>query len=231
MTAEGRTVWPAALLFDLDGTLIDSVADIAAAVNELLALSALGPLTVPQVRSIIGRGVETLVERAFFLAGAPLQPNGLKQEFARMQDIYPRHLTGLTTLMPAAAETLAVLSQDGIALGLATNKPQRFIEIILDYYGLAHMFGSAIGGDAGVDKKPAPDMLIAAMDELGVGPRDTVMVGDSSSDVAAARAAGVQVVIVRGGYTTTPPDRLGADLVIASLGDLPVALPDLRPPS
>lgn len=218
------------MLFDLDGTLIDSAPDIAAAVNELLARRDLGPLSLGDVTSMIGRGVEILIERAFAASGDPLSPADLKREHMEMMEIYARHLTGATTLMPGAGQMLEQLNDEGVALGLVTNKPQRFIETILDFFRLSPLFGVAIGGDSGVAKKPAPDMLLAAMEELSTEPRNTVMVGDSTSDVEAARAAGVQVVLVRGGYSNVPIDRLGADRVIDGLVALPGALPALKPP-
>ena len=218
------------MLFDLDGTLIDSAPDIAAAVNELLARRDLGPLSLADVTSMIGRGVEKLVERAFAATGNPLSPAELRREHAEMMDIYARHLTGATTLMPGAGQMLEELCDEGVALGLVTNKPQRFIETILDFFHLSSVFAVAIGGDSGVAKKPAPDMLLAAMEELGAEPRNTIMVGDSTSDVEAARAAGVQVVLVRGGYSVEPIDRLGADRVIDGLSSLSGALPALKPP-
>ena len=101
-----------------------------------------------------------------------------------------RHLTGLTTLLPGVREALDTLRRDGIRLGLATNKQQRFIETIFEHFGLSSLFDVVIGGGPGIVKKPAPDMLITAMQQLGVTPSDTVMVGDSTSDVQAARGGG-----------------------------------------
>jgi phosphoglycolate phosphatase len=221
--------WPRAVLFDLDGTLIDSAPDIAAATNELLARHSLGPLTLDQVVSMIGNGTKKLTERAFAATSGPLSPDELDQRYAEMLEIYGRHLTGFTTLLPGATAMLAGLRRQRARLGIVTNKPQRFIETILDHFKLAGDFDAVIGSDAGVKPKPAPDMLIAAMDKLGAGPRDTVMVGDSTSDVESAHAAGVASVIRRGGYTHTPAEMLGADLVIDSLDQLIGVLPALRP--
>ena len=100
-----------------------------------------------------------------------------------MIDIYARHLTGLTVLMPGVREALDALHGDGMLLGLVTNKPQRFIETVLDHFDLSPLFGVVIGGDAGVAKKPAPDMLLAAAEQFGIAPSDAVMVGDSAADV------------------------------------------------
>lgn len=222
--------WPQAVLFDLDGTLIDSAPDIRDAVNQLLARHALGPLTLDAVKSMIGQGVKVLVERAFRACGAPLAGEALENAHLEMMDIYGSHLTDKTVLMPAALETLQVLHEEGVRLAVVTNKPQRAAEAVLDHFGFFSCLGSVVGGDAGVAKKPAPDILLAALDRLGVEPRDALVVGDSLSDVAAARAAGIAVVVVRGGYTTVPADELGADRVLDSLGELPEAFETLREP-
>jgi len=225
----GNSVWPRVVLFDLDGTLIDSAPDIAAAVNELLGRRGLGPLTLDQVVSMIGNGTKKLTERAFAATSGPLSPEELDQRYAEMLEIYGRHLTGVSTLLPGAAAMIAGLRKQGARLGIVTNKPQRFIETILEHFGLDGDFDTVIGSDAGITPKPAPDMLLAAMQKLGAGPRDTVMVGDSTSDVESAHAAGVASVIRGGGYTHTPAEMLGADIVIGGLDELIAVLPALRP--
>lgn len=222
--------WPQAVLFDLDGTLIDSAGDIRAAVNELLARHALGPLSLDDVKAMIGQGVKVTVERAFRACGRPLQGEALEQEHLAMLDIYANHLTDFTELMPATVETLEALHEDGVKLAVATNKPQRAAEAVLDHFGLFPYLGSVVGGDAGVAKKPAPDILLAALERLGVEPWNALMVGDSISDVSSARAAGIAVVIIRGGYTTLPAEELGADRVLETLADLPEAFETLREP-
>lgn len=220
--------WPRAILFDLDGTLIDSAPDLHAATNILLARHALGPLTLPQVVSMIGNGVKKLVERAFAAVGRPLEADALETEHEAMIGIYGDHLTVLTTLMPGAREAIEELRGRGVLLGVVTNKPQMPTEAILDHFHLSRFLGAVIGGDAGVEKKPAPDMIFAALERLGVAPEDAVVVGDSPADVGSARAAGVPVIAVRDGYTNVPVDELDADAVIATLADLDGALATLR---
>lgn len=221
--------WPRAILFDLDGTLIDSAPDLHAATNILLARHALGPLTLPQVTSMIGNGVKTLVERAFAASGRPLDAAALEIEHEAMIGIYGDHLTVLTTVLPGAREAIDELNGRGVLLGVVTNKPQMPTEAILDHFLLSRFLGAVIGGDSGVEKKPAPDMILAALERLGVTPDDAVVVGDSPADVGCARAAGVAVIAVRGGYTNVPVDALGADIVIDTLAGLDDALAALRP--
>ena len=212
------------VLFDLDGTLVDSAPDIAAAVNELLAAEGLAPHSLPAVRGMIGHGLEKLVERAFAAHGAGLDEETMRGRHAAMADIYARHLTNLTTLRPGARgggggrQPLGrpQRRRDQQAGGVLPHDPGPFRP--------ARRRARVIGGDSGYPKKPAPDMLLAACERLGATPEETILVGDSRADLASARAAGMACVLVRGGYCDGPVDELGADLVIDDLAALPAAL-------
>lgn len=231
MTASSATplaALPKAILFDLDGTLIDSAPDITAAVNELLAAHHLPPFDVGKVTTMVGDGMPKLVERAFAASGRPLVGQALQDVVYEMTPIYLRHLTERSRLMPGTREALAQFHMMGIALAVATNKPQRAAREVLLHFGLVDMLGAIVGGDAVSHKKPAPDLLLLALERLRVDPADAIMVGDSKADVGSARAAGLPAVLVRGGYTQVPVEELGADLVCDSLLDLPAALQTLR---
>lgn len=230
MAEAGIRRWPQCVLFDLDGTLIDSAPDIRDATNALLSRHGLGPLTLAEVTAMVGQGVKVLVERAFRACGRPLDAEALEREHLAMLDIYGDHLVNRTVLMQDAAETLEGLHAEGIQLAVATNKPQRAAEAVLGHFGLFPYLGCVVGGDAGVAKKPAPDILLAALERLGAEPWNTLVVGDSMADVAAARAAGIAVVVVRGGYTNLPADELGADRVIDSLAELRAAFAAFNEP-
>lgn len=213
--------WPRAVLFDLDGTLIDSAADLCAALNELLGRSGLPPVGVDDAKTMIGHGVRRLVERGFVFAGRSLSEAELDAEHKTMVDeIYGKHLTEFTTLVPGTAETVRRLHGQGRKLAVVTNKPDRFTRPVLDHFGLTPFFDVLIGADSGIEKKPAPDMLLAALDRMGVAPADAVMVGDSVSDAASAHAAGVKSVLLEGGYTDIPAKDLGADIVIPGYAEL-----------
>jgi phosphoglycolate phosphatase len=220
---------PKAILFDLDGTLVDSAPDIAAAVNELLATRGLPPLSLSDIKSMIGDGVRKLIERAFAVSGTPLSATELDQAHETMKPIYLRHVTDLATLMPGVRETLAHFHMAGIAMGVVTNKPQLAARQVLLHFGLTEFFGVIVGGDAVSHQKPAPDGLLMALDRLHAKPGDALMVGDSIADAGAARAAGMSVALVRGGYTQVPLEEIGADLVCDSMLELPAALQELSP--
>lgn len=214
------TLWPKAVLFDLDGTLIDSAADLAAAANELLARDGLGPLKVAQVRGMVGDGIRKLVERAYVACGEHLSPEVLDMRHAAMMQVYGRHLTNLTTLMPGARDILPILRWKGVRTAVVTNKPEAFSRTILDHFGLMAVTDLVIGGDCGLPRKPAPDMLLHAAEIFGLMPPEVLMVGDGPADIAAAKAAGMPSAAVAGGYTPVPAAELGADRVLATLADL-----------
>lgn len=224
MTAPANWGTVEAVLFDLDGTLIDSAPDIAAAVNELLSAHDLPELEVPQVRSMIGHGVSKLVERAFAASGMPLSGEVLEAEISRMMGIYGEHLTRLTTVYPGALEALQYCALMRIKTAIVSNKPRPFTDAIALHYGFSQWADALQGAEDHIPKKPAPDMLFAALDKAGAARERAIMVGDSIADVEAARAASLPVVLIRGGYTTTPVEQLGADRVLDSLADLPTLL-------
>ena len=215
---------PEAVLFDLDGTLIDSVPDIAAATNELLARHGLEPLGVDEVRLMVGHGVSPLVRRAFAARSIPLSGDGLEARVTEMMPIYGRHLVNLTTLLPGASACLETLAQAGVRLAVVSNKPMPFTRAICDHYGFSGHVAAVQGAEAHLAKKPAPDMLFAALAVLGVDRSGAVMVGDGEADVQAARAAGLPVVVVRGGYGAEPAETFAPDLVIDGLSALAEAL-------
>lgn len=209
-----------AVFFDLDGTLVDSAPDMAAAVNELMAEYGLGRHSLEAVRGMIGHGVETLIERAFAAHSIVLGLRDQSASRARMNEIYGRHLTHLTSLRTGAYGALSAARKAGMRTGVVTNKPEGFSRIVLAHFGLSNDLDVVIGGDAGHPKKPAPDMLLAACHACGCSSAQAVMVGDSMADVGAAKAAGMRCIIVRGGYTELAAEALGADLVIDELDQL-----------
>ncbi|ROR29536.1 phosphoglycolate phosphatase [Inmirania thermothiophila] len=212
-----------AVLLDLDGTLVDSAPDLAAAVDEMLAALGRTPAGEAAVRRWIGNGAPRLVKRA--LTGemeAEPDPALFERAYALFLDAYQRHLSEGTRLYPGVAQGLEGLAAMGLRLGCITNKPARFTEPLLARLGIRRYFGVVVSGDTLPRGKPDPAPLLHAAACLKIEPGRTLMVGDSVNDVQAARAAGMRVVCVPYGYNHGEDIAAAQpDAVIASLAELP----------
>lgn len=213
-----------AIVFDLDGTLIDSEPDLRAAMNKTLAEFGRSSVARPEVILMIGDGVPKLVERGFAATGGP-PPIPADEAVARFMGHYEGHAVALSTPFEGALAALAALRTEGLKLGVCTNKPQKPTEEILAHFEIAGQFDAVVGGDAldGV-RKPDGRHLGAVLDRLGVAPARAVMVGDNHNDAATAKALGVPFVAVSFGYARGPVGELGADAVIDHFDDLAAAL-------
>jgi phosphoglycolate phosphatase len=214
--------WPLAVVFDLDGTLIDSAGDLADALNHTLGLRGFKPLPVAQVKQMVGGGIPKLVERGLRAHGVP--DVELLPIAADFLNYYRNNLVRHTTLYEGAAELLERLKCDGRRLGLCTNKQHQFTMEIVEKLGIAKYFIAINGEREGQPRKPDPTPLLSVLHALGVSPQDAVMVGDMSADVDCAKAAEVVPVAVRYGYARVRPEELGAAAIIDRLADLPGCL-------
>jgi phosphoglycolate phosphatase len=206
-----------AVLFDLDGTLIDSLPDLAGTLNALLAEEGLAALSFPEVAAMIGNGVAKLTERGFRARGVELSPAALVKKTAEFVALYEPRATRDTRLFPSVVEVLQRFAEKKIPVAVVTNKVEAATHRILDAFGLSALVTVVVGGDHGPPLKPAPGMLLAACDLLGVAPRDVVMVGDSINDIASAKAAGIRSIAVSYGYTAIPQTEFGADALVDGL--------------
>ena len=188
------------LIFDLDGTLIDSAPDLAAALNALLAELGRPPLSFDQVRRLIGDGAPTLVARALLAAGAAFEPETYESLLERYRALYLAHAMAETRVYPHVPETLRRLREDGYRTVVCTNKFQRPSLMILEALDLARYFDGVAGGDVVPARKPDPAHLLATLRGAGGEPAHAVMAGDHANDVAAARGAGLPCVFAAWGY-------------------------------
>jgi phosphoglycolate phosphatase len=213
------------LLFDLDGTLVDTLPDLTNAVNEALRECGHAPLLPAEVRPMIGDGMAMLLARAFAArSGAAAEAEAMHEQFLQ---IYEGVATANSHPYPGVAETLATVRQRGYRTAVATNKPQRATEEVLRGVGLAPLFDAVAGGDRYPYRKPDPRHLLDLIGEIGGDPGRAAMIGDSENDAASARAAGLKLVLMRYGYARIDPAELGADRVLDRFDELPGALQTL----
>jgi phosphoglycolate phosphatase len=208
-----------AVTIDLDGTLADTVPDLAAATNGMLRELGRPPLEEAQVRAFVGKGIAKLVERA--LAGG-LDGSVEGPELARALPVFERCYAAVngrhTRLYPGAREALEALRAKGFPLACVTNKAQRFTAPLLEQLGLARYFEEVIAGDTLPQRKPDPAPLLHACRRLGVPPERMLVIGDSVNDAQAARAAGCPVICVSYGYNEGRDVReLDVDAIVSSL--------------
>jgi phosphoglycolate phosphatase len=193
-----------AVAFDLDGTLLDTIHDLAAAINALLTELGHSPLDAGVVRTLIGKGMANLVRRALALASAvspdAVDDGELKRALARYQEHYASLLGRGTRPFPRMLEGLDRLRAMGLPLAIVTNKASRFVRPHLDEAGIGGYFDVIVGGDDLPTKKPDPAQLLHVARSLGVAPARLLMVGDSINDAQAARAAGCPVLLLPYGY-------------------------------
>jgi phosphoglycolate phosphatase len=213
---------PRAILLDLDGTLVDSRGDIAAAANHVLVAAGRAPLPADVLAGFVGDGARALLARAFALS--PEAPE-LAPHLERWRAYYMAHPADHTTWMPGAREATIALRARRLALAVVTNKDRTVTEAVLAALGARDDFAAVWGAGDGV-LKPAPDGPLAAMKALGVDAGRTWMVGDGAQDIGAARAAGCRSIAVLGGFHAEARLREARpDVVVGSMKEI-VALVD-----
>jgi len=219
---------PGAVVFDLDGTLIDTAPDLHAATNHALAQAGRDGITLAQCRDMIGDGLVKLIELGLAATGGPVEDPSMDRLVASAFAHYAGHLTDNSKTYDGVIETLESLAAAKVPMAVCTNKPAGFSRRLLADLDLARYFKAILGGDSFLVRKPDPAHLLGTLEPLGVAARDAIMVGDSATDVAAARNAGVPVIVTSYGYTQTPPAELGADAVVDNFLELPGAFAAIR---
>lgn len=213
-----------AIVFDLDGTLIDSAPDVAAALNRMLAEEGRRQLTLQEVQGLVGEGARVLIEGAFTATGTAAAADQAERALARYLACYAEEPANRTIVFPGVRQTLAALAERGVPMGICTNKPIGMTRLVLDELGMAPLFAAVTGGDSLPFRKPDGRHILETLALMGSGPAGAVYVGDSRTDVAAARDAGLPVVAVSWGYAGGAPRALGADALVDDFSALPAVI-------
>ena len=217
---------PTSIVWDLDGTLVDSAPDLATALNNVLDKRGFFTLSNNEVRAMIGNGVPKLVERGFNAVGMRPDAMQLDELITMFVNEYRVCATDKTRPYPGVVETLQEIHSMNIPMGVCTNKPEAFSRQILVALGLSGYFSSVIGGDSTTKRKPDPEPVLACLRGLVSEPASSLMIGDSVHDVHAAHAAGVVIGAVPWGYRSAAVEELGADFVLDDLAALPGMIRD-----
>ena len=214
---------PSLIVFDLDGTLVDSAPDLAYSIDQMLTRLGRRPAGEARVRGWIGNGMPMLLKRALTGEQWPAdEPEGFAEALALFMEIYGENLSVRSWLFDGARECLERLQDEGYTLACVTNKHSRFTRPVLENLGVAHYFACLASGDQFRHHKPHPEPLLKTAERLGVDPAECLMVGDSSADAEAARNAGFMLVLVPYGYHgAVAVESLGADAVVQSLIEIP----------
>jgi phosphoglycolate phosphatase len=220
-----------ALIFDLDGTLVDTAPDLLGATNAVLEAAGRPAMDTASLRHMVGFGAKSLIAQAMAATGAPAAEDEMDRLVGIFIDHYRAHIADFSRPFPGVEETLKHLKADGARLGILTNKPAELTTPLLERLGMLDYFTAVYGAGRKSYTKPDPRIfhdvaadLLAGEDASG----PAVMIGDSITDLSTARAAGAPCILMSYGYTPVPARELGADMVLDDFSRLPEALAQLR---
>jgi phosphoglycolate phosphatase len=209
-----------AVVFDLDGTLVDTAPDLARATNHVLALHGRKPVSDKDVRGMAGLGGRMLIRRGFAATGAPVNEEEIEELFKAFLAFYAANIAIGSTLYPGTRQLLDRCRESEIGLGICTNKPEALSRALIGGLGLLDYFGAIVGMDTISVAKPDPRIYGETLRRLEVNGGRTVMIGDSETDVLTARAAGVPVIAVTFGYTPKPVKDFRPDYLVDTYDDM-----------
>lgn len=209
-------------IFDLDGTLVDTAPDLLNALNAVLEHEGRPAVDIDVLRHLVGHGARSLLAEAMKLTGDPLPDHRMPALFDEYIAHYAAHIADESRIFPGVTKTLAQLAESGARLGVLTNKPQGLADALLAELDLAQYFTAIHGAGRYPYSKPDARVFHHVLEELGGAEGKSIMVGDSITDVATARAAGAPVIVVTYGYTPEPAHLLGGDAVTDHFADVPM---------
>jgi phosphoglycolate phosphatase len=210
----------AVIVFDLDGTLVDTAPDLIGALNAVLEEEGLPAVPADSARRLVGRGAATMFQRSFALAETPWEHARETALVERFVELYFARLTQESRVFPGVDTALDRLQAQGARFAVCTNKRTDLSVALLEALGLARRFEAIVGADLAPRRKPDPSHLLTALEASGGRPDRAVMVGDSEADIGAAKGAGVPSIAVSFGYCDGPVEALGADLIIHDFDEL-----------
>lgn len=209
-----------AVVFDLDGTLVDTAPDLMAATNHVLSLLKRRPITMAEVRSFVGRGARILIERGVAATGDAIDEASLTYYHAEFLRHYEGHTADRSEIFPGVVALLTRLGDSGIKAGVCTNKPEGLSRQLLDALDLSRLVGAIVGPDTIGIGKPDAAPYLETVKRLGVPSKNSILVGDSETDILTARAANVPVIAVTFGYTPKPVAEYGPDHLISHFDEV-----------
>jgi len=215
------------VVFDLDGTLIDTAPDLTAAMNHVLAELGRPTLAEEAVRHMVGHGARMLLRRGLSASGPEPSDRDIEDLVPAFLEFYGEHVADRSVPFPGMAGALDTLALDGARFGICTNKPEGLSVSLIRALDLEARFPVIVGADTLPVRKPDPRPLQHAIERLGGTIENTIYIGDSETDLKTARAVGVPVILVTWGYTPVPVAELGGDLLIDRFSDLPDAIRSL----
>ena len=218
------------IIFDLDGTLIDTAPDLIATLNVILTREGFAPVALDEARNAIGAGAKPLLQRGLAKHGNAVSPARLDALYGEYLDYYAAHIADHSRPFPGLSAALDTLEKDGFTFAVCTNKLEWLSVRLLDQLKLSQRFAAICGQDTFKIAKPNPEVLLRTIAKAGGDASRAIMVGDSNTDILTARAAGIPVIAVDFGYTETPVTELSPDIVISSFDALPAAVKALSQP-
>ena len=215
---------PALVVFDLDGTLLDTHIDLVDSLNHTIAALDLAPVTYDDLTHLVGHGAKVMIERACKLQGHSLEPEQLPGLLERFIAHYTENMPGATVPYPGLIDAMDHLKGKGYRLAVCTNKLEGLARTLLERLQLTHYFDAITGGDTFAVRKPDAGHLLGTVEMAGGDPRRTIMVGDSANDILVARNAGIPSIAVPFGYSDVPIESLRPTHIITAFSEL---TPDL----
>jgi len=217
----------ATIVFDLDGTLIDTAPDLVDTLNVVFGREGLPPVPYETARNLIGGGARMMIARGIEAEGRTVAPAELDRLFQDFLAHYSEHIADRSQPFPGLTDALDTMAANGWRFAVCTNKLEYLSVRLLKQLGLAHRFAVICGQDTFAVQKPDPEILRRTIAAAGGTLRNAIMVGDSLTDIRTARAAGIPVIAVDFGYTDRPVSELGPDRIISRFAELPSAVAEL----